>query len=120
MNHQAFGDWSVWSTPFTELQKINQEATEKVIRECINFCSDNTGTAIKCMQTLPRITSPEDYVSTQMKLMTQQGEKTLEFAQNIFQIYQETLRDHFQWTESKVNNVVKTTNKARRQSEEAA
>ena len=121
MSNQTFGDWSAWSTPFTELQKINQEASEKVIRECIAYYSESTGIAIKCMQTLPRVTSPEDYLSTQMKIWSQQGEKMMEFAQNVFQIYQDTLREHFQWTEAKVNNVVRTTTKVRRpQADEAA
>lgn len=106
-NYPDWSNWTNWSGPLTELQKINQEASERVIRECISFCSDTTGTAIKCMQTMPRITSPEDYFNLQMKLFSQQGEKVLEFTQNVFNIYQDTLKDHFHWTEDKVGTLGK-------------
>ena len=102
MVSQNFPDWSNWSGPLTELQKIQQDAQERIIRECISYCSDTTGTAIKCFQTMPRATGPEDYFNLQMKLLSQQGEKAVEFTQNVFSIYQDAMRDHFQWTEDKV------------------
>lgn len=112
MNTQAFGDWSTWSGPLMQLQQINQAAAEKVIRECISYCSDNAATVVKCTQTMPRTTSPEDFFNTQMKLWTQQGEKNLEFLQNVFQIYQDTVKEHCNWTEDKVSSAMKHANKA--------
>lgn len=112
MATQAYADWSTMTGPFLELQQINQAASEKVVRECISYYSDNTAAAVKCMQTLPRVTSPEDFINTQMKMLTQQGEKTLEFLQNIFQIYQDAMKDHCQWTEEKVQTAMKTAGKA--------
>lgn len=109
MTTPNFPEWSNWSGPLMELQKINQEASERIIRECISFCSDTTGTAIKCMQTMPRVTSPEDYFNLQMKLFSQQGEKALEFTQNVFTIYQDAMKDHFHWTEDKVATLGKKT-----------
>lgn len=111
MNNQAYGDWSAWSAPLIELQQMNQAAAEKVVRECISFYSDNAATAVKCSQTMQRVTSPEDFVSTQMKLLAQQGEKTLEFLQNIFQIYQTAIKEHSHWTEEKVSKAMKSTGK---------
>lgn len=112
MNTQAmFGDWSVWSGPLMQLQQINQEAAEKVIRECISYCSDNAATVVKCTQTMPRTTSPEDFFNTQMKLWTQQGQKNLDFFQNIFKIYQDTLKDHCTWTEEKVSAAMKNVSR---------
>lgn len=115
MMAQNFPDWSSWSNPYMELQKINQEASERVVRECIAYCSEATGTAVKCMQTLPRVTSPEDYFNMQMKILSQQGEKALEFTQNIFSIYQEALKNHFQWTEDKVGTTFNKMSKVRKE-----
>jgi len=111
MLNQKFADWSnegknLWE-PFLELQKINGEATEKMIRECIAFCSDNTGTMLKCAQMAPRINRPEDFSSTNIKLFAEQGEKVLECAQNVLQIYQEALKDYCQWADEKVSHAFK-------------
>lgn len=118
----AFADWSVWSGPFMELQQINQAAGEKLVRECISYYSDSAANTVKCTQTMQRVTSPEDFVNTQMKLLSQQGEKTMEFMQNIFQIWQDAFKDHARWTEDKVSSAVKTAGKAagtiKRQAEE--
>lgn len=112
MNTQtAFADWSVWSGPLMELQQIHQQAAEKVIRECISYYSDNAATAVKCTQTMQRVTSPEDFFSTQWKLMSQQNEKNFEFLQNLFQIYQDTFKEHSSWTEDKVSSAMKTAAK---------
>lgn len=108
---QNFADWSLWSAPFAELQQMNQEASEKVVRECISYYSDNAAAAVKCMQTMPRLTSPEDYTNTMMKILSQQGEKGLEFMQNVFQIYQDAIKDHAQWTEQKVSSAIKTASR---------
>ncbi len=108
MSAQPFTDWTSMSTPFAELQKMGQETSEKVIRECISYCSDNTASAVKYSQTMPRLSSAEDYVNLQWKLAFQQGEKAMEFVQNLFQIYQEALRNHMQWSEQKVNTAMKT------------
>jgi hypothetical protein len=120
MSNQTYADWSVWATPYNELQKINQAASEKVIRECISFYTDSTTTIVKSMQTLPKFSSPEDFVGTQMKLLTKQGEKNLEFMQNIFQIYQDAIKENTQWTESKVNTALKTVDKVKKSYEDAA
>ncbi|HSX20109.1 MAG TPA: phasin family protein [Gammaproteobacteria bacterium] len=113
MNTQtAFSDWSVWTGPFTELQQMNQEAGEKIVRECISYYSDCAANTVKSTQTLQRVTSPEDFISTQMKLLSQHGEKTLEFIQNVSQIYQDAFKKHCNWTEDKVSNAVKTASKA--------
>jgi hypothetical protein len=110
MNMQSFTEWTSWSTPFVD---VNREASEQAVRECISFCSDNTATAVKYMQTMPRITSWEDWVNMQTKLLMQQGEKTLEFSQNLFQIYQEAFKKHMQTTQQKVNTAVKSTSKSK-------
>lgn len=94
--------------PLAELQKINQAASEEIIRETISFCSDNTGSALKYSQTMPRISSPEDYFSTQVKLFAQQGEKVLDYTQNVFQIYQDTLRKQLDWAQDQFTAAVKT------------
>jgi hypothetical protein len=112
MAQAQFADWSTWSSPFLELQQINQAASEKIIRECISYYSDNIASAVKCTQTMQRVTSPEDFFSTQMKLLSQQGEKNLEFYQNLFQIYQDAIKNHTEWTEEKVSSAIKTAGKA--------
>ncbi len=112
----TFTDWSSWSQPWTELQQINQAAQEKMVRECISYCSDTTGTAIKCMQTMPRITGPEDYFNLNMKLMTQQSEKTAEFVNNIIKICQQAMADQYQWTEDKVGTTFNKKSKTKRES----
>lgn len=109
--YATYGDWSTWSGPLMELQQMNQAAAEKVVRECISYCSDNAATAVKCTQTMQRVTSPEDFMSTQIKLLSQQGSKNLEFMQNIFQIYQDALKEHCHWTEEKVSSAMKTASK---------
>lgn len=123
MNAQtSFGDWSAWAGPFVELQQINQAATERVIRECISFYSDTAANTVKCTQTMQRVNSPEDFFNTQMKLLSQWGEKNLEFMQNIFQIYQDVLSDQGRWTQEKVSTAVKNAGRAassvKRQAEE--
>lgn len=118
MNAQtAFGDWSTWSAPLTELQQINQQAAEKVVRECISFYSDNAATAVKCAQTMQRVSTPEDFFQTQMRLLSQQGEKNMHFLQSMFEIWQDAIKEQGRWTEDKVSTVVrKTTNATKRQS----
>lgn len=111
----TYPDWSSWSTPWTELQQISQEAHEKMVRECISYCSDTTGTAIKCMQTMPRLTGPEDYFNLNMKLMTQQSEKTVEFVNNMAKICQQAMTDHYQWTEDKVGTTFGKKAKSKRE-----
>lgn len=118
MGAQAYADWSVWTGPFMELQQINQTAAEKVVRECISFYSDGAASAVKCTQSMQRVSSPEDFMSTQMKLLTQQGEKNLEFLQNIFQIYQDAIKNHARWTEDKVSTAIKTASKGSKRQEE--
>ena len=110
--HTAFGDWSTWSAPLMELQQINQQAAEKVVRECISFYSDNAATIVKCAQTMQRVTSPEDFFSTQMKLLSQQGEKNMHFLQNMFEIWQDAVKDQGRWTEDKVSTAVRKTSNA--------
>lgn len=122
MGNSTYAEWSVWATPWMELQQVNQEASEKLVREYISYYTDNTATLVKALQTLPRTTSPEDFVNTQMKLLTNQGEKTLEFMQNVFQIYQDAIKNNCQWTQEKVSTAMKSANsnvkQARRQAEE--
>lgn len=119
MGTQAqYADWSVWSGPLMELQQINQAAAEKVIRECISYYSDNAASAVKSTQTMQRVNSPEDFFTTQLKLLTQQGAKNMEFFQNIFQIYQDAIKDHTQWTEEKVSSAMKNAGKAVRKNAE--
>lgn len=103
-----FGDWSELGGFFSEIHKLNQGISEKMIREYISFCSDQTSTVMKCMQTLPRTTDPEDFVSTQMKFMSEHSEKVLGYAQNMFQIYQEALKQYFSFAEGSVNTVLKS------------
>jgi hypothetical protein len=118
--NQAFNvDWSTVSAPLQELQKINQETSEKVTREFISYWTDCTGTAMKCAQTMPRITSPEDFVNTQIKIYTQQLDNFLEFSQNVCKIYQDAIKDNARWSEDKVNTAFKTaTVKAKKSAEE--
>lgn len=118
MNNATFADWSTWSAPFTELLQINQNAAEKVVRECIAYCSDNAAHAVRCTQAMQRVTSPQDYISTCMNLFTKQGEKNLEFMQNLAQIYQDAAKEHCNWTEDKVNNAMKTANKVAKRPED--
>jgi predicted transcriptional regulator len=102
-------DWSNLSGPLLELQKINQNTYEEVMREWIAFCSDNTGFAMKCAQTLPRTSSPEDLISTQVKLCAQKGHDVLDLAQNLFKIYQDALRKQLDLAEDQLSTAVKTT-----------
>lgn len=104
----AYGtDWSTWATPFMQLQQINQATIEKVIREWISFSSDNAAATVKYTQTMQRVSGPEDFFQTQMKLLSQQGEKNLAFLQNLGQIYQEAFKEHYNWTEEKMSSAVK-------------
>jgi hypothetical protein len=109
---QTFADWSVWSAPLVELQQINQAALEKVTREFISFYSDKAAETAKAVQILQRTNSPEDFFPTLLKMATKQSEQNLEFIQNIFQIYQNVIKEHCQWTEEKVNTAVKTAGKS--------
>lgn len=106
MYNQESAPWSVWTAPLVELQQINQKASEKIVRECISFFSENAATSVKMMQNMPQMTNTEDFVSVQMKAFTQQGEKTLEFIQNIFKIYQDVMKEQCQWTKEKVSTAV--------------
>lgn len=101
-------DWSAMTGPLLELQKINQKASEELIRETISFCSDNTGSALKYTQTTPRATNPEDLLGIQVKLFAQQGEKVFEYAKNVFEIYQNTFKEQLEWSEGQFSTAVKT------------
>lgn len=112
MSNQQYADWSSWNKSWTELAEISKETSEKVVRECISYYSDCTATVMKYMQTVPRVTGPEDFVNTQMKVINQQNSKNLEFVQNIFNIFQESIKNNTTWTEREVSTAMKNTSKA--------
>lgn len=107
MNNQTHGDWSLWATPFVELQQMMQSNVEKITREYISYFSDTVATAVKSTQILPRVTSPEDFAMMQMKLLSQQNAKNLEFIENVFQIWHDAAQSQGQWTEEKVSSAIK-------------
>ncbi len=117
MNNQTFEEWTTVTNNFADWQKIYQDAYESMVRECIAFGTDNSATAVKCAQTFQRINGPEDFANNVTKLSVQQLDKALEFAKNIFQIYYDTMKNHLQLTENKVNSAVKNATRVKKQEE---
>ncbi len=111
VNTQTFADWSTWTGPFAELQQINQEAAEKAIREYISYYSDNAACAVKGVQNMQRVSNPEELLSTQMKLLAQHGEKTANFFASLGKIWQDVVKEHYDWSQHKVNSAIKTATK---------
>lgn len=97
-------DWTAMTGPLTELHKINQKASEEIIRASISFGSDFVGTSMKYV---PKANNPEDFYSAQLKILAQQGEKVLEYTQNIFQIYQSAIKEQLAWAEEECGHALK-------------
>lgn len=110
MVNYNFADWTAEGKnamePFLELQRMGGEISEKMMREHISFCSDNAGTFIKCMQTAPRMTRAEDMGAMQIKLIAEQGEKVVEYTQNMLKICKDALKNYCEWTEEKMSTAL--------------
>jgi hypothetical protein len=118
--HNQFNDWTSWSAPLQELGEIQRKTAEAASREYVNFCTELAGETFKYVQTLPRLTSPEDIVNTNLKVGLQVADKFLGCIRNTFDIYEEALKEHFDWTENKVSTALKTgAYKAKKASEAA-
>ncbi len=109
MGNQNYSDVFNINEPLAELQKMAKDFSEKMIRECISFSTDASGVAVKYLQTMPRITSTEDFANTHLKLVSQQSEKILEYTQNIFKIFQDTLQEQNSWAEEKFSKAINVT-----------
>lgn len=109
MNHGNNAEWSKVAEPLVELNKINQKASEEMVRESISFYNDCASSALTHAQTLPRVTGPEDFFKMQAKAVSQQLEKLLSYTESIAKIGVDALREQTKWAEEKVNTVVKTT-----------
>jgi len=109
MNYGNNAEWSKVAEPFVELNKINQKAAEEMVRESISFYNDCASSTLSYVQTLPRLTGPEDFFKTQAKAVSQQLEKFLSYTESLAKIGAETIREQSKWAEDKFNTVVKNT-----------
>lgn len=108
MTNQQYNDWTAWTGPLQDLAEVNKKAATSIANEISSYCTDLAGAGFKVMQTLPRITSPEDFVKLQVKFFTEQGENFLQHSENMMRIYQDAVKEHFNAAESNVATALKT------------
>lgn len=97
---QDFANWSnTWASmgkaaqPFFDLQKINSTTVEQLIQENVSLWSDNMGNYVKLMQNINKTNRPDELTREWMTYFTEQGNRNLQYIQNLLEIAKQTMQE---------------------------
>lgn len=115
---QDFAGWSSknksFFEPYSDAQKINNDVLEQITRENLSLMSDNMAACMKAAQLTNKMNRPEEFMKSQLALLSGQGERCLEYWKNLMNIYEDGFKDYRQWVEGKMSSAFEQEAKARK------
>lgn len=98
-----------FTEPMFDMQRVIMPYLERITRENISLYTDSMANFIQHMQSCNKINRPEDFMRAQLNFISEQGEKNLQFAQNVLKINEDTLKEFSQFMNDKIETLYTET-----------
>ncbi len=84
---------------YNDTQRINYKIIQNTIHENMALFNDCISTYVRASQQISKASQPEDIPKVQLSVFIEQGERALEYGQNILKILENGLRDYRQYVD---------------------
>lgn len=94
-----------FTAPMYDMQKLVMPISERISRENISLWTDTMSSLARYLQDMNKSNRSDDFIRTQLHYIEEQGEKNLQYGQNVLKICEESLKDYCGWLEGKLTSV---------------